>query len=128
MTTIHEMTVRRLQKQDDRLRRHKFRRSLNDAVKEWDEEFDLSEMDDLPKRWRVPDLFRIDIQPRKIIVIEVEDTSPVKGRKLNFYVALWQILDFYDTPMELHVFDRLGRGGPVDLMEYYIASLGEDEK
>ena len=71
----------------------------------------------------LPDLFLID---KKLVVIEVEDTSKLSEPKLQAYCRLWDALDYYSLEMELYVTDRYGLNPQkIPLMEFMLTFIKE---
>ena len=49
----------------------------------------------------IPDAFNIDIENRKVNLLEVDGTSATNKRKLIRMIRLWCALDFYDWSVNL---------------------------
>jgi hypothetical protein len=111
MTSIHKLTIERLERRYPEARTTGFRGAVGKLL------FELDEPDD----WRptiVPDCGGSTGNAYPLSGIEVEDRHPINAHRLSIYEDLWWLLD--DAYWELHLIsaDRWGNLTPISIFEY----------
>ncbi len=76
-----------------------------------------------------PDAYLINVEKRKITLIEVEDTSALTEKKMSRIVnQLWFYLDCENWWLEILIYDRYGVKTHVIGESYFIAWIGAEIK
>jgi len=103
---------------DSRIQRKGFNKALITAFSRDKEHVIEDDVEYLKKfLWPVPDAWLINEEERTVIWYEVEDTHHLSDKKVCALYHIAFALDYCSWTMGVIVYDRYGKGGPLDIFK-----------